>query len=301
MTLVLASILFQVKTEADSVLQIIRDDKKLDGWSLQGNGKHYFSDQWIDYYPGLEDVFHEYGLMELLVLNFIDTGDQVIQAEIYRMHDHGGAYGLFSVGRDTLGLLAGYGDESYKSNKLIIFWKGNYYIKVFTDLETNSAKEGLGLIAKSIDRRIDEEGQRPEIIDNLPEEGFVTERTRYYRGVVGLNFNIQFGHRDISGFREGVFTDFGTHQLLLIDYENPETSKRWLKKISEYFDKSEQYILVAKDCTGYRFIDKGGSYIVLGRIDKYILGFSGKDITMQPEIFERVEDLLLKGLSSVMD
>ena len=301
MTLVLASFLFQVKTEADSLLQIIRDDKKLDGWSLQENGKHYVSDQWIDYYPGLADLFSEYGLRELLILNFIDAGDQIIHAEIYRMHDHGGAYGLFSVSRDTSGILAGYGDESYKSNKGIFFWKGNYYIKIFTDLETNSAKEGLGLIAKSIDCRIDEKGQRPEIIDILPEEGFVTERTRYFRGGAGLNFNLQLGHREISGFVEGVYSDFGTHQLILFDYESQETSIRWLEKIMEYFDSSEQYDLVQKDCAGYRFMDKGGSYIVLGSIGKYILGFSGKDITMQPEIFERVEDLLLEDLLPAMD
>ncbi len=296
MILVLASFLFQIKTEADSVLQIIRDDKNLDGWSLQENGKHFFSDQWIDYYPGLKDVFYEYGLMEFLVLNFIDTGDQVIHAEIYRMHDNGGAYGLFSVSRDTSGILAGYGDESYRSNKCILFWKGNYYIKVSADLETSSVKEGLELIAKSIDHRIDEEGKRPEIIDILPEEGFVTERTRYFRGGAGLNFNLQPGHREISGFVEGVYSDFGTHQLILFDYESPEISLRWLEKIMEYFDSSEQYDPVYEDCTGYRFMDEEGSYIVFGRTGKYILGFSGKDITRQPEIFERIEDLLLKDL-----
>ena len=296
MTLVLASFLFQVKTEADSVLQIIWDDKKLDGWSLQDNGKYYLSDQCIDYYPGLKDVFYEYGLKELLVLNFIDTGDQVIHAEIHRMHDNGGAYGLFSVSRDTTGTLAGFGDEAYKSNKGIFFWKGNYYIKVSTDLKTSSVKEGLGLIAKSIDHRIDEEGKRPEIIDILPEEGFVTERTRYFRGGAGLNFNLRPGYREISGFLEGVYSDFGTHQLILLDYESPEASLRWLEKISEHYDNSEQYDPVHKDFAGYRFMDGEGSYIVFGSFGKYIMIFSGKDITRQPEIFERVEDLLLEDL-----
>ena len=296
MTLVLASFLFQVKTEADSVLQIIQDDKELDGWSVQDNGKHFFSYQWIDYYPGLADLFSEYGLRELLILNFIDAGDQIIHAEIYRMHDHGGAYGLFSVSRDSGGMLAGYGDESYKDNKSIYFWKGNYYIKIFTDLETSSVKEGLALIANSIDHRIDAEGQRPEIIDILPEEGFVTDQTRYFRGGAGLNFNLQFGHKDISGFSEGVYSDFGTHQLLLVDYESEEASIKWLEKIRKYFDNSRQYDLLYEDCAGYRFMDEEGSYIVFGSIGKYILGFSGKDITRQPEIFERVEDLLLKDL-----
>ncbi len=282
----------QAGTDEDSVIYAIKNELILSDRFLQIETTQYSSGEWNIEYPGMATVFSEYGLQEFLKIEFSTRDDRIISAEIYRMEDNGGAYGLFSVLRNSEGSLSDFGNESYKDDNCIYFWKSNYFVRIFSEMHNEISKNEIYLVADSIDNKIEKDGRRPLIIELMPEEGFVRERTRYFRGSAGLEFNLPFGQDDIAGFNEGVFSDFGTHQLLLLEYETSEASENWLGKIRSSLDNNKRYTFLNTDSQRLFFEDKDNNNLVFEVIDKYIVIFIGKDITRQPEIFEKIEDSL---------
>ncbi len=293
-TVITALFLVQPESEKDSAFLLLPADNELNDWFIQDTPQYILSDSWNDLFPSMVPVFSEYGLKGLLMASFADKMNHTIYAEIYHMNDYGGAYGLFSISREATGKLAGYGDESYLEDTCIYLWKGNYYVKIYSFDEDPVIQEGIIRIASAIDKKIGKEGIRPGIINLLPEEGFVTERTRYFRGSAGLSYLLPFGHDDISGFREGVYGDFGPYQLLIMDYENKENKIAWNEKISQSLDNNKRYHKLPLNENYIYFRDNEENIIVFGGLGKYIMVFIGKDDTMQPEIFEGIEDAILR-------
>ncbi len=288
----LAPLILQTESDADSLLGILGEDNQLNGWSLQNNIRHYGSGAWVDDYPGMDDVFSEYDLQEFICINFKSKNNQVIGAVIHRLADNEGAYGLFSVSHSNGGTTAGYGDEAYENERSVHFWKGRYYVNVSAETDDDFVKEGLSVVASYINNKIIDKGERPGIIEILPEEGFVTEKTRYFRGPAGMHFNLPFGHEDIDGFIEGVSSDFGTHQLLLFEYETGDLKNKWLDKLRENLDNNKRYKMVDGNCNDLCFVDQEGKKLIFGSSGRFIMGFIGKELARQPEIFERIEDAI---------
>jgi hypothetical protein len=152
--------------------------------------------------------------------------------------------------------------------------------------------DGIFGIAEAIDTKQITKGSRPKLTNILPEEGFVTERTRYFRGSAGLNMLLPFGLEDISGFREGIYSDFGTHRLIVFEYECTGNRKVGLKNIISNLRNQNEYTDLSGTEIGYLFEDKEGNKLVIENLDTHVMVYSGKDITRQPEIFERIEDAL---------
>lgn len=294
LTLSLAPLLLQTESDADTLLAIFGEDKQLNGWSLQNNIRHYSSGGWVEDYPGMVQVFSEYGLQEFICLDFKSENDQVIAAVIHKLADNEGAYGLFSVSHSNGGNTAGYGDEAYENLRSVHFWKGRYYAKVSAETDDDFVRGGLSSVASYINNKIIDKGERPGIIEILPEEGFVTEKTRYYRGSAGMHLNLPFGHEDINGFIEGVSSDFGTHQLLLFEYETVDLKNTWFHKLRKNLDNNKRYNMADGNCNNLCYVDQEGNKLIFGSHSRYIMGFVGKELAIQPEIFERIEDAIEK-------
>lgn len=287
----LSSLNSGIKIDPDSLIFVLQEHR-LNGWFIQDEIKRSSTDEWNESYPGLAQVYNEFCLDEVLEISFKDNDDQIINAELFRMADSGGAYGLFSVSRKPDGIAAGFGNESYMSDSCVCFWKGDYFVRVHSSASGGTVSEGVSMIASAIDDNIYNEDERPDIIELVPDEIFVTERTRYFRGNAGLNLVLPFGSDDISGFSDGVYCDFGTHQILLFEYESEGSRQKWYEKIDKNLDNNKRFSKIPGEDNYLYFTDKEGNNIVFGSAGKYIIGYMGKDITRQPEIFERIEDAL---------
>ncbi len=292
-------LLVNLENERFSIYLLLPGNNELNGWFMQDNVKYFTGNEVSVYFPSMVHIFSEYGLKKFITASYTNAGNQIITTEIYQMTDHGGAYGLFSVSRKSGVKKAGYGDESYQNDKCVYFWKGNYYVKVHADIKSKKAREGILQIVSAIDKKIDDEGRRPAIIELLPEESFVTEGTRYFRGSAGLSSELPFGYDDISGFSEGVYGDFGTYRLIILKYESPEDRKTWLEKITCNLPNNKRYHKISDNDDDHRFGDKEGNNIVFGSVGIFIMVYIGQDVTRQPEIFEKIEDAMFYSYPKV--
>lgn len=289
----LGLVLSHPESQRDSLLMLLPADSVLNGLAVQDDVRYFESSDISDFSPEMVQIYYEYGLIEMIRANYLYSANNEIISEIYHMDDSGGAYGLFSVSRMTGGNQAGYGDESYQSDRCVYFWKGNYYVRVYSDDTSREVIDVISRIASLIDASIESEGRWPEIIEFLPEEGFVMERTRYFRGGAGLSSGLPFGFDDIPGFIEGVYSDFGTYGLIVLKYESDESREVWFEKITGSLSNNKRYREVPDDDNYERFEDKDGSSVIFGNTGQYIMVFMGRDFTRQPEIFERIEDAMI--------
>ena len=273
-----------------SLLWLLPADSEMNGWYLFDTAEYDSISDLPDNWCDLTGIYTEYGLNKLLVVKYRDINNQVVNVEIYHMNDNSGAYGLYSISQKTRGGQAGYGDESFQDRGLVYFWKGNYHVRIYSDTGSSENQEIIFQIAASVNKKIEDEGIRPEIIELLPDESFVTERTRYFMGNEGLGLYLSLDHGDISGFTEGVFSDFGTYQLFLFKYENTNEQEIWFDKITGNLTNYRNYVELSENDNGYIFTDQEGNSIVFGSTGRYIMIFIGRDIARQPEIFERIED-----------
>jgi hypothetical protein len=271
---------------------ILPANSDLKGWYLNDIVQHVPFDSISSFAPGMHQAYAEYGLKELILAGYTDGSDHLINVEIYHMDDDGGAYGLFSVSRGMNGVSSQYGNESFKTEREIHYWKGDYYIKIWSKSDKKKVMDGICEIAAAFDSKDILNGSRPELTNILPEEGFVTESTRYFRGSAGLNMLLPFGQDDISGFREGIYSDFGTHRLIIFEFEGSGNREVWLDKLIKSLRNQKRYTDFSASGSDYLFEDKEGNKLVIGSVDTFVVVFYGKDVTRQPEIFEKIEDVL---------
>ncbi|MGF1584478.1 MAG: DUF6599 family protein [Bacteroidales bacterium] len=271
---------------------ILPADADLKGWYLADNVQHIPFDSACFYAPCMHKAFAEYGLKELILAVYTDASEHLLNVEIYHMEDDGGAYGLFSVNRGNTGVSVQYGDESFKTEREIHYWKGDYYVRIWSESETKEVMDGICEIAAAFDNKDIAKGFRPELTNVLPEEGFVTESTRYFRGSAGLKMLLPFGQDDISGFSEGIYSDFGTHRLIIFEFECAGNMEVWLGKLTGSLKNQKWYTDFSGSDSAYLFEDTDGNKLVIGVLDAFVLVYIGKDVTRQPEIFEKIEDIL---------
>jgi hypothetical protein len=271
---------------------ILPSDSDLKGWYRIDNIEHILFDSISSFAPGNHQAYMEYGLKELILAGYADASDYLVNVEIHHMEDDAGAYGLFSVNRGTKGVSSQYGDESFRTDKEIHYWKGKYYIRIWSESGKKEVMDGICGIAAAFDSKAIAKGSRPELTNILPEEGFVTESTRYFRGSAGLNMLLPFGLDDISGFREGIYSDFGTHQLIIFEFGCAGNREVWFIKLINSLRNQKSYTDLSGSVSEYLFEDKGGNKLVIGILDTFVMVYSGKDVTRQPEIFEKIEDML---------
>ncbi len=294
--IILLQSLFSLENnDKDSFLLILPDASELSGWIAANGPLFHTCGEWEELYPDMKQVFLEYGLRKIVTAEFINKDGNVIYLEIKWMNDNGGAYGLFSVSRMHEGSKAVFGDESFSINNKLHLWKGDYYIKIYSNSTEKDIKDGIFHMADIMDNKIKPPGLRPKVIEFLPEEGFVSERTRYFRGSGGMNHNTESDIDYISGFDEGAHGDFGTYQILLLKYQNTDSLTKGLEFACETMRMDSRYIYTeSNNYVNYDYFeDKEGNKVVFGSFRNYMMIYTGQDLTRQPEIFERIVDAIL--------
>ena len=283
---------FQADSLLVSAVNILPESEEVGAWIRNDEIQIFTEDSLPGFSPGIIRVITEYGLVRLITGSYSDKSDQKINVRVHFMEDNGGAYGLYSVSRTAGGVASEYGDESYRSESNIHIWKGNYYINIYSDEGNGESAIGMCLIASAFENNIDSDGTRPEITNLMPEEGFVTETTRYFRGPAGLNMHLPFDYFGHDGFEEGVYSDFGQHKLVIFKLSDFDRRIDCYEKIIASIKGHKRYKLSHENGDYDRFTDQEGENLIFGNADRYIMVYIGKDLTRQPELFEKIEDSL---------
>ena len=188
------------------------------GVSATGEVKEFSPENLRDLVGTSSSIYEEYRVVSAASREY-----QNIRAEVFETKNQAAAFGLFTyfAGEPTPAAPAQQiGAGSYRSNDDLVFWKGNYFVRL-VDLR---AKHTAGRSpAESLARTIAEaivpvtaSVVRPALLESLPTASLVAGSQRYFLGPEALS--ISFDHaRDIFEFQ-------GDTEAVTAEYTQRETA-----------------------------------------------------------------------------
>lgn len=232
------------RASSRTIVSLLPTGREIQGW-IHGSTGVYTGDDLFKYINGGADIFFEYGF-DRLVSQKYSRGNKSIIADIYRMKDPFGAFGIYSLNRDYPSSRLGVGDEGMEKDNQISFCQSNFYVLIQTFKDDKGTKEGMRILAQSISSNIGEGGRLPKILEKLPLDNRIQRSEKLIMGIIALNNAcyvsgrniLRFHGKEIAVVAEYEFPD-DKFRLLLVQYENETQAKLAFKDVTEHLTKRE--------------------------------------------------------------
>lgn len=202
------------------------------GWKWDGKEMKYDPKSVFEYMNGAAELYLAYGFQNLRVRRFEKSNQPPITLELYDMASSENAYGVFSFERQDEPVGIGQGSEF--GGGLLRFWKGKYFVSIYTDGGGAEVESTIVTIGRTTADLIQEMGSEPKLVSLIPGKGFglVDRSVRYLKSHILLNQRFFIAHQNIlnlSQRTEAVLAQYTrekqkTH-LLLIRYPNVKEAK----------------------------------------------------------------------------
>lgn len=206
---------------------------KIEGYKANGRDEFYDQITAFRYMDGAAELYLTYNFKILMVRRYLKTNHPPILVELFDMGSSEDAFGIFSYQTDEEEV--GIGQGSDYGGGLLRFWKGNYFINIFSERETPETKRDILTFGKAIAKNIKKEGKKPKLMQFLPEEGLSERTIRYFHHHQILNHHYFISHENI--LRLGIKTNaiLATYLssgekaktlLLLVQYPDPNEARK---------------------------------------------------------------------------
>jgi hypothetical protein len=181
---------------------------------------------------GAAELYLAYGFQNLRVRRFEKPNQPPITLELYDMASSENAYGVFSFERQDEAVGIGQGSEF--GGGLLRFWKGKYFVSIYSEGEGAEVESAILKAGKDAANSIPSGGQEPRLIGFIPgkEHGLVDKSIRYLRSHILLNQRFFIAHQNIlnlSQRTEAVLAQYTREKqkvhLLLIRYPNVKEAR----------------------------------------------------------------------------
>ena len=137
---------------------------------------------------GEAEFFLSYGF------RFLETGEyswsesprDVIRAGVFNMGNHLNAFGIFSSSINDRGSFYKIGAEGFFHENSLVFYKGKYFVRVYSQSPSEVSAEKVKNLASLIDTRIKGDTKPPSMLALLPDSDLIANTKRYVaEGVLG--------------------------------------------------------------------------------------------------------------------
>jgi hypothetical protein len=145
---------------------------------------------------GAADLYFTYGFESLTVGQYTDGQGRTLQVEVYDTASDADAYGLFtynSYGEPIDLGVDGELDPGYR----LAFWQGRRYVQVVARERVDD--EVLLVLGRAVAAAVPKGGQRPSLVDALPQEGLEPGSMRFFREKMALDNLLWLGSDDVLG------------------------------------------------------------------------------------------------------
>lgn len=213
--------------ERDSAVASHSFPEKVGQWSIQGEEELYDRESLFHYMDGAAELYLAYGFRSLRVVRYSRGSGPKMVSELYEMASPEDAYGVFSFGREDREVGVGQGSEM--GGGILRFWKGRYFVSLYSD--TDAPETEILRVGRALSERIPHEGDAPQILRFLPDEGLQRDSIRFFRNHVILNQRFFLANENIlqlGPHTEGVLARLegagGPLHLILIRYPNEQSA-----------------------------------------------------------------------------
>ena len=279
----------QGKEESD-IYKYLPDDTG--DWRRDDTPQSYRGDDLYLYINGGAEIYHEYGFDRVTVQDYKSNKGKSLSLEIYEMSNSDSAYGIYTFKRSGGGTKLDLGSEGRLEDYYLDFWKGNFLVTLTGFDDAEDTVQGLQIIARAVDGKIEGSGAKPSLVNLLPEKNIIDASIKYFRGNLGLyNINLYFA-KSFPALKQGIKGDYTRGgSVYVIEYESAAQCSIKFEEAKLKFDENSQFSTTEKvEKTAIRVEDKEGNLIYVSSFQNYILIVDGAESDEQAaEILSRIK------------
>jgi len=196
------------------------------GWKMNQIDRVYTSDDLWELINGAADIFLSYYFEDLKMAEY-ENKDQMIRVELYRHRTQDDTYGIYSAERMPDYPQVQIGAQGYKSQGVLNFFAGDYYVKIMSAGVDEADEQSIMLVAQKVSTLLNQPVVMPGTLDLFPGEGRVYLSDSYIaQNFLGYSF---------------------LHHAFVMKYEQPEEFQMFIINLPGQVQKiSDQYIQMAK-------------------------------------------------------
>lgn len=171
--------------------------RQVAGFAAEGPDATYDRKTIYDYIDGGAEVYLAYDMRGCLSRRYVAPGEPAVVLDLFDMGNSADAFGAFTHDRD--GEPVGVGEDGLSREGWIRFWKGRFFVSIYTERETAGAREAALRLARAIEAGIKEKGERPKILGRLPKGGLQKQSVRYFHSHILLESHVRISNENILG------------------------------------------------------------------------------------------------------
>ncbi len=227
---------------------------EISGWTATGEDKLYDPETIFDYIDGAGEIYRAFNFKSLLARQFSKEGQPNIIADLFDMGSAADAFGIFTHGLE--GEDAGIGQGATYMGGLLSFWKDRFFVSLYSEDETEEAKEALFSLAKKVASVIKDEGKIPDIVSFFPLENLDKTKIRYFHNYIILNYHFFVADENILYLDNETDAALGQYEkegqrsyLLLVHYGGKDKAKKAFDNFRTVYmpDADENNMLKTED------------------------------------------------------
>jgi hypothetical protein len=200
----------------------------IQNWKLKVNERIYNSGDLWELIDGAADIFVSYNFDDLHIAEYTKK-NQVIRVELYHHKSAEDTYGIFTAERMPDYPQVFVGSLGYKSQGVLNFLAGNYYVKVMSVGVDEADEQSIAQVAGKVDTQLSQPKGVPGVVSLFPEEGKIALSDTYIaQNFMGYSF---------------------LHHAFTVKYDKPSDFQLFIIPLSkaEIDHMVEQYLAMMKE------------------------------------------------------
>jgi len=209
-------------------------------WTAEPKDRIYDRETIFSYIDGAGEVYRAYNMRSCLSRRYTSPNAPAIVLDIFDMGTSEDAFGVFTHDRDGRAVDVGQG-ALYRPGWLS-FWKGRFFVSIYTEEETEAAKEAISELSRVVASLIRDQGPQPGLLLKLPPEGLQSRSVRYLHHHTLLNYHFYLADENILNLGQQTDAVLAVYQrsgkrahLLLVFYPNVEKAAEAHKTLLHHY------------------------------------------------------------------
>jgi hypothetical protein len=201
---------------------------QLSGYKKNSKYPVYKPESLKDFNKTTAETFLAYGFADLHVAEY-RKGKNAIRLEIYRLGDNFMAFGIYSAERSSSGRYLKIGAQGYAADGAVNFFKGNYYVKLSTNSNSEKIIQSAESLALKVADMLKGDNKMPALLSQFPEIGKKANEEAYISESV-------LGHKFLNrAFKANYTTGSDSFSIYIIETKLPEEV---IKTVEDYLSSA---------------------------------------------------------------
>ncbi len=196
-------------------------------WHPVGSAEKAIGEDLFLLIDGGAEIYHEYGFRQVIMLEYQNQNEKSINLEVYEMNDPSCAFGIYTFKTSTRGKELPFGNATMLEDYYLNLWKGRFLVTLIGFDSGQETIAGLITIARAIDAKIKSSGQKPSLVNLLPDKNLIKLGIKYLKGNLALFNSYEFGSGDIFGLKQGLIGDYDKYKVFIFKYNDKYESEKW--------------------------------------------------------------------------